>query len=73
MIEAFVVCSLVSGVIPNGWSFQCGTILMIDLAFDLLPIALLRTFIKASELYSEHCIQRLYEKDAEFSYKEKFA
>ncbi len=69
----FAICGLVSEVAQNGWPAQYGTMLMINLALDLLLIALLRTFTKASELYSEHCIQRLYEEDAEFSYKEKFA
>lgn len=69
----FAICSLVSEVAQNGWPAQYGTMLMINLALDLLLIALLRTFTKASELYSEHCIQRLYEEDTEFSYKEKFA
>lgn len=46
---------------------------MANLALDLLLIALLRTFIKAFELYGEYCIQCLYEEGAEFSYKEKFA
>ncbi|MGL9757731.1 MAG: molecular chaperone DnaJ [Wolbachia sp.] len=70
---AFAVCSLVSEIAQNGWPVQYGTMLIVNLALDLLLIALLRTFTKASELYSEHCIQRLYEEDAEFSYKEKFA
>lgn len=47
--------------------------LIANLALDLLLIALLRTFVKAFELYGEYCIQCLYEEDAEFSYKEKFA
>ncbi|MCX3064650.1 molecular chaperone DnaJ [Wolbachia endosymbiont of Drosophila pseudotakahashii] len=68
----FAICGLVSEVAQNGWPAQYGTMLMINLALDLLLIALLRTFTKASELYSEHCIQRLYEEDAKFSYKEKF-
>ncbi|WP_264377645.1 molecular chaperone DnaJ [Wolbachia endosymbiont (group B) of Philonthus cognatus] len=70
---AFAVCSLASEIAQNGWPVQYGTMLIVNLALDLLLIALLRTFTKASELYSEHCIQRLYEEDAEFSYKEKFA
>lgn len=70
---AFAVCSLASEIAQNGWPVQYGMVLMANLALDLLLIALLRTFIEASELYSEHCIQRLYEEDAEFSYKEKFA
>ncbi|AGJ99049.1 Dnaj domain protein [Wolbachia endosymbiont of Drosophila simulans wNo] len=70
---AFAVFSLVSEFAQKGWPAQYGTMLMVNLVLDLLLIALLRTFVKASELYSEHCIQRLYEEDAEFSYKEKFA
>lgn len=70
---AFAVCSLMSEVAQNGWPVQYGTMLIANLALDLLLIALLRTFVKASELYSEHCIQRLYEEDEGFSYKEKFA
>ncbi|WP_353287344.1 molecular chaperone DnaJ [Wolbachia endosymbiont (group B) of Gerris lacustris] len=70
---AFAVCSLASEIAQNGWPVQYGMVLMANLALDLLLIALLRTFIKASELYGEYCIQRLYEEDAEFSYKEKFA
>lgn len=70
---AFAVCNLASEIAQNGWPVQYGTMLIVNLALDLLLIALLRTFTKASELYSEHCIQRLYEEDAEFSYKEKFA
>ncbi|WP_246038634.1 hypothetical protein [Wolbachia endosymbiont of Leptopilina clavipes] len=70
---AFAVCSLASEIAQNGWPVQYGTMLIVNLALDLLLIALLRTFTKASELCSEHCIQRLYEEDAEFSYKEKFA
>lgn len=69
----FAICGLVSEVAQNGWPAQYSTILMINLVLDLLLVALLRTFTKASELYSQHCIQRLYEEDAEFSYKEKFA
>ncbi|OAM01783.1 J domain-containing protein [Wolbachia endosymbiont of Dactylopius coccus] len=69
----FAICGLVSEVAQNVWPAQYGTMLMINLVLDLLLIALLRTFTKASELYSEHCIQRLYEEDTEFSYKEKFA
>jgi len=70
---AFAVCSLMLEVAQNGWPVQYGTMLIANLALDLLLIALLRTFVKASELYSEHCIQRLYEEDEGFSYKEKFA
>lgn len=69
---AFAVCSLASEIVQNGWPVQYGMVLMANLALNLLLIALLRTFIKASELYGEYCIQRLYEEDAEFSYKEKF-
>lgn len=69
----FAVCSLVSEVAQNGWSAQYGAILLTNLALDLLLIVLFRTFIKASELYSEHCIKRLYEEDAKFSYKGRFA
>lgn len=73
MAAAFAVCSLASEIAQNGCPVQYGTMLIVNLALDLLLIALLRTFTKASELYSEHCIQRLYEEDTEFSYKEKFA
>jgi hypothetical protein len=69
----FAVCSLVSEVAQNGWLVQYGAMLAANLALDLLLIVLLRTFVKASELYSEHCIQRLYEEDAECSYEGKFA
>lgn len=69
----FAVCSLVSEVAQNGWSAQYGAILLTNLALDLLFIVLLRTCIKASELYSEHCIKRLYEEDAKFSYEGRFA
>lgn len=69
----FAVCSLVSEVAQNGWSAQYGAILLTNLALDLLFIVLLRTFIKASELYSKHCIQRLYEEDAKFSYEGRLA
>ncbi|MGL9726101.1 MAG: hypothetical protein ACR5KV_05705 [Wolbachia sp.] len=70
---AFIVCSLVSKIAQKDWPAQYGMVLMVNLVLDLLLIALLRTFVKASELYSKHCIQHLYEEDAEFSYKEKFA
>ncbi|RDD35638.1 Chaperone protein DnaJ [Wolbachia endosymbiont of Cylisticus convexus] len=69
----FAVCSLVSEIAQNGWPVQYGTMLIVNLVLDLLLIASLRTFTKASKLYSEHCIQRLCEEDVEFSYKEKFA
>ncbi|OCA06401.1 molecular chaperone DnaJ [Wolbachia endosymbiont of Trichogramma pretiosum] len=70
---AFAVCSLVSETAQNGWPVHHGMVLITNLVLDLLLIALLMTFIKASELYSEYCNQCVYEEDAEFSYKEKFA
>ncbi|WP_341807899.1 molecular chaperone DnaJ [Wolbachia endosymbiont (group E) of Neria commutata] len=69
----FAVCSLVSEVAQNGWSAQYGAILVANLALDLLLLVLLKTFIEASELYSKHCIKRLYEQDAKFSYEGELA
>ena len=69
---ALAVCSLASEIVQNGWT-PCVTTLAVSLALDLLLVALFRAFISASQIYSEYCIQRLYEKDAEFNYKEKLA